>query len=64
MLGFHARRTKDGANGARGSSLLADHLAKISRRHPKQKNCTFIVWSGFDANLVWLVNQCFGHTRD
>src|ERR1019366_2321401 len=56
---LHSRRPKNRADGARGSTLFADHLAKIAGGHPQFQNGDLFARDLGDHNLVRDVDQSF-----
>ncbi len=60
-LELHAGGTEDGAQGARGSTLLADHLADVASRDMEAKDGGFLFGEDLDANSVRVVHQCTGN---
>lgn len=57
-LKLHTGGSEDGAQGARGASLFADHFSNIAGRHVEAENDGFGAGNEFDANGLGVIHEC------
>lgn len=57
---LHAGSAQDGAKGAGGATLLADHLANIGGRYLQAEHDDILIQHGVDVNGGYVIDQCPG----
>jgi len=56
-LQFHAGRTKDGTQGARGAALLSDDLTDVAGSNVKAKYGRLLVSKDFHPNRICVIDE-------
>ena len=56
-LEFHAGGTEDGAQGARGATLLADDFADVAGGDVETEDGGLLIGKDFDSNRICVVDQ-------
>jgi hypothetical protein len=62
-LQFHAGRTKDGTQGARGATLLSDDLTNVAGSDVEAKYGCVLVGKDFDPNCIGIIDEGPGNLR-
>jgi hypothetical protein len=62
-LQFHAGRTKDGTQRARGATLLSDDLTNIAGSDVKAKYGRILVREDFYSNRIGIIDKGPGNFR-
>jgi hypothetical protein len=56
-LQFHAGRTKDGTQGARGATLLSDDLTNVAGGDVEAKYRRLLVGKDFHTNRIGIIDE-------
>ncbi len=62
-LQFHAGRTKDGTQGARGATLLSDDLTDVAGGDVEAKYGRLVISKGFHTNRIGIIDEGPGNLR-
>jgi hypothetical protein len=62
-LQFHARRAKDGTQGARGATLLSDDLPDVAGGDVEAKDGCLAVSKDFHPNRIGIIDEGPGNFR-
>jgi hypothetical protein len=62
-LQFHAGRTKDGTQGARGATLLSDDLAYVAGGDVEAKYGCVLVGKDFHPDRIGIIDEGPGNLR-
>ncbi len=62
-LQFHAGRTKDGTQGARGATLFSDDLTDVAGGDVEAKYCCLLVIKDFHPNRIGIIDEGPGNLR-
>jgi len=62
-LQFHACRTKDGTQGARGAALLSDDLTNVTGGDVEAKYSGLLVSEDFYADRIGIIDEGPGNFR-